>query len=172
MLTVVFIIILVLLFTFSYAGLRGAPWVPTKNNDMARFLRLANIQPGEKMYDLGCGDGRMVCAAGSAGAQAKGFEVSVFPFLIAKLRRLLQKNKKNISIAFRDFWFINLRDADVVYVFLMPKIYERLEEKFKKELRPGARVITYVWPLEAWQPQEISEEKGFPKMYSYIVPQH
>ena len=44
--------------------------------------------------------------------------------------------------------------------------------KLKKELKPGARVITYVWPLEAWQPQEISEEKGFPKMYSYIVPQH
>ncbi len=116
---IIILFILTFVITFAYAGLRGAPWVPTKSQDVERFLRLANIKPGQKVYDLGCGDGRMVCAATKKGAVAQGFEISLLPFLFANIRRFFQKERKKIKIYYKDFWNYNLGDADIIYFFLI-----------------------------------------------------
>lgn len=161
------IIIFILILTFAYGAVRGAPWVPTWGTDVERFMRLADIKPGQVVYDLGCGDGRLLVAAAQKGAHAIGYEVSLVPYVIAYARRLLSNNRKNISIHFKDFWFTDLADADVVYVFLMQKIYDKLRVKLEQELRPGTKVIVYVWPIEGWQPVRIDETKGQPKLYIY-----
>lgn len=164
----VFFLFLILL-TFAYAGWRGAPWVPTWRRDVDRFLALAQIQPGQKVYDLGCGDGRIVCAAAKAGADACGYEVSLFPFILATLRRLLQKERSNIRIIYRDLWNADLRDADCVYFFLMPKVYPELQEKLRRELKTGAKVIAYVWPIKAWTPLAVNKFEGYPNLYLYEI---
>ncbi len=161
------IIIFIILLTFIYAGWLGAPWVPTHKIDIERFLKLANIKPGQKMYDLGCGDGRLLCAAARSGAKAYGFELSILPFIIANIYRLLQKNKGDIKIFYADFWRADLSDADIIYFFLMPKVYPRLKEKLEKELKKGARVITYVWPIPGWTPVIKDELKNYPNMFLY-----
>lgn len=158
---------IILLVSFAYAGLRGAPWVPTKRIDVERFLNLAAIREGDKMYDLGCGDGRMVRAAAEAGAQAEGFELSLFPYILAKVRRSFSTQRSRIKISFRDIWYTDLHDVDIVYFFLMPKFYPKLKDKLEKELKSGARVIAYVWPIEGWEPVKIDEAAGRPKMFLY-----
>ncbi len=160
-------IVFILLLSFAYGSLRGAPWVPTKKHDVQRFLNLAEVKENEIFYELGCGDARITCAAGNAGAKATGFDVSLFPFIIAQIRVLFSKNRKNINIKYRDIWFLNFKDADLVYMFLMPETYEKIKPKLEKELKPGARVITYVWPMPGWEAKTIDKIEGYPPMYLY-----
>ena len=167
LLTIFFIFLL----TAVYAGVRGAPWVPTKSKDLERFLKLAEFKPGDKFYDLGCGDGRLVVAAAKAGAIATGFEISLFPYLLAMLRVLFASRdvRKNIKIKFRDFWKEDLSDASVIYFFLMPKIFAKLEKKLLAELKPGAKVIVYVWPFQNWTAKKIDVYPKRPKIYLYEI---
>lgn len=165
---VALVIVLVILLTFIYAGLSGAPWVPTKNGDVERFLRLANIKPGATVYDLGCGDGRIVQAAAQAGAHATGFEISIIPYLLARLRL----RGSSARVRFHNFWHADLRDADVVYFFLFPgRIARRLNTKLERELKPGAKAIAFVWPLPEWKPVTVDTQVGSPKMYVYAKTQ-
>lgn len=167
MLTVLAFIIFIFLLTFAYAGLNSAPWVPTKKKDVERFLKLAEIKPGQKMYDLGCGDGRLICAAAQAGAQAYGCELSLLPLILVYLRRLFQKEKSRIKISYQSIWQADLRDADIVYFYLLPKIYPKLKEKLEKELKKGAKVIVYVWPIKGWTPLKVDTLNHCPALYLY-----
>lgn len=161
------VLILIFLATFVYAAKRGAPWVPTRKNDVARFLKIADIQPGQYVYDLGCGDGRLICAAAQAGGRSIGLEISLFPFLLAHWRRLFQPNRKHVKIYYQDIWRADLSRADIIYFFLMPAVYNRLKTKLENELKPGAKVIAYVWPIKEWQPHQINILKNYPNLYLY-----
>lgn len=163
-----YLVLLVGLLTFVYGSLRAAPWFPTRAFDVDRVLKLANVKKGEKMYDLGCGDGRLVCAFAKRGVEAHGYEVSLFPLMLALFRRMfLNKDSKFAKFSYRDFWKMELKDADLVYFFLMPKVYPRLKSKFEKELKKGALVIAYVWPIEGWTPLKVDEMVGRSKLYLY-----
>ena len=164
---ILIIIVLLILATGVYAGWQGAPWVPTWSTDIDRFLNLAKIKPGEIIYDLGCGDGRLVKAAASRGGQSIGLEISLLPYLIAKIRQVLAKDK--FTIKFENFWQPDLSAANVVYFFQMEKIYEKLGEKLKRELKPGARVIAYVWPIPGWEAKKIDKLAGQPNLYYYEI---
>ena len=160
------ILFLVIIVTSAYGALRGAPYVPTWKKDVSRFMNLAQIKSGQKVYDLGCGDGRLVLAAAQYGATGIGYEVSFVAYVIAHIRKLLAR-EKNVHILFRDFWFEDVSDADVVYVFLMEKIYTKLKAKLEKELKSGATVILYVWPMPGWEPVRVDEAPGQPTLYVY-----
>ena len=162
-----FLLILIFLVSFAYAGLKGAPWVPSRRDDTQRFLALADIKRGDVVYDLGSGDGRIVFAAAGEGADAHGYELSLLPYLASQIRRLWSNDRAHIHIHFKDFWRIDLGRADLVYIFLTPPAYAKLKEKFEQELRPGARVVSYVWPIEGWTPKAVNTKEGRPKMYLY-----
>src|SRR3989344_2509244 len=129
-------ILFVFLGSFAYAGLKAAPWFPTWSRDIGRFLKLADIKPGQKFYDLGCGDGKLVFAAAGAGADAVGFDISLLPYLIAVLSSWSVSNAK---IMFKDFWKQNLSEADIVYIFLTPKVNPKVKLKLESELKRGAK---------------------------------
>lgn len=148
--------------TFAYAGVRGAPWVPTFAADVVRIRRVAALQPGERFFDLGCGDGRIVRAAADAGAHATGFECSLLPYVLAKFRV-----GRHGAVRFADFWSANLSDADVVYCYLMPKIYPKLKAKLERECRPGTRIILHVWPMSGWTPMMVDTVPGHPNVFLY-----
>jgi SAM-dependent methyltransferase len=162
-----FLILTAVVLTFAYAAWRAAPWVPTWRRDIDRFVRLADIKPGQRVYDLGCGDGRLVRAAARAGAIATGFEISLLPYCIARIVKNFFHLTPNHTILFKDFWNVDLSSADLIYVFLTPRAYPRLKEKLERELRSGTRVITYVWPIEGWTQNDIDHQEGQPKMYLY-----
>jgi SAM-dependent methyltransferase len=160
------ILIFVILLTAVYSLVRGIGWVPTWQKDIKRFLDLAEVKPGQVVYDLGCGDGRLVIAAAKLQAKAIGLEISILPFVAGFLRKIFTRSKAQIK--FRDFWRVDLSGADVVYFFLIPRIYPELKQKLEKELKPGTRVIAYVWPIEGWQATKVDKAVGQPDMYLYI----
>lgn len=165
----IFIIFLGLIFlSFAYAGLRAAPWVPAWSDDIQRILKLAEIKKGQKVYELGCGDGRILQAFEKAGAEAVGFELAFAMVLWSKIRMFLGNNK-NAKVRFRDFWNISLADADIVYFYLMPHIYPKLETKLRKELKPGTKIIVYAFPFPEWKPEKIDTAENKPKIYLYLV---
>lgn len=172
-----------ILTTFAYGGWSAAPWVPSRSSDIERVIKLANLKPGEVFYDLGCGDGRMVAAAARAGAQAVGFEVALVPYVAAQIRGILlrdpsppspSKGEDNettsarYSIRYKNFWNFNFNQADIIYFFLTPPAYAKLGIKLANELKPGARVISYVWPVPGWEPITIDKAPNRPTLYLYI----
>ena len=167
MLYIVILIVLVFLATFIIAGKSAAPWVPTKNKNISRAIEVADIMPGQTVVDIGCGDGRLIFAAAEKGANAIGYEISLIPYLIAKVRWLFFAQRKNVSIRFKNLWRVDLGQADIIYVFLLPQVLKRLEEKMEKELKPGARVIVHCWALPNWKPMAVSEAANELKFYIY-----
>ena len=137
------------------------------SKDIKGVLDLAEIKSGQKIYDLGCGDGKLLFAASQRGAKAEGLEISVLPYVFAKTRQLFSQHK--VTIKFRDFWLVNLSDADVVFFFLIPRIYPQLTKKLKKELRPGTKIIAYAWPIKDWQPIKVAKREEGPNIYLYKI---
>jgi SAM-dependent methyltransferase len=161
------IIFLIFAISFLYAAWRGAPWVPMRKADIERVLALANLSLGQVFVELGSGDGRMSVAAAAKGAKAKGFELSLLPFLLSIARNIFIPANRRPKFYFKDLWKVNLSDADVVYVFLTPPIMPALKEKLEKELKTGARVICYVWAMPGWQPVASDLLAGRCKVYLY-----
>lgn len=166
---VVVILVFAVLLSFAYSVARGIGWLPTRSRDVERFLNNAGIMPGDKFYDLGCGDGRLLLAAARRGATAIGYEVSLIPFVLAYLRKMFSPYGKQVHIVFKDFWFADLSDAKVVYFFLIPRIYPKLKKKLQAELKPGAKLIAYVWPFADWQPDKVDFVEKENKIYTYII---
>ncbi len=176
--TFVWIIFFILLFSLAYASASGAPWVPTFRGDIDRLKKLLALQDGEKFVELGCGDGRVsmflatLVASGSDGTKVPrncnlvGVELSLLQYLIANIRRVMLRTW-NVRFVLANAFQYNLRDADAVYMFLMPETYEKIRPKLEAELRPGTRVVTYVWPIEGWEPSVVDEVEGKSKLFLY-----
>ena len=144
----------------ALAGISFAPWVPAWKKDLKRILALADLKPEQKFYELGSGTGRVCFYINKmTDAEAIGLEIALPFYLVSKFKQLFLKSH-HIKFKFKNFFKQNLSDADVVYFFGMPKpLKDKLRIKLEKELKPGARVISYVFPIEAWQPKVIDKPK-------------
>jgi SAM-dependent methyltransferase len=149
--SILLLLALIIIFgTLAYGALSAAPWVPLKKKDIKRLLDLANLKPGELIYDLGCGDGRLlIMAAKVYGVRAVGFEIALLPYLIAKLKILILGLNKQVKVLYKDFWQIPLSPADAIVCFLTPYAMKKLERKIPSELKPGARFVSYVFQLHS-----------------------
>lgn len=138
------------------ALVKGAPFVPTPMKAVEKMLKVADIKPGEKVYDIGCGDGRMVyLAAKNHDAKAVGVELSPLVYLLARLRKLFWGSKA--KIAFGDFRRQNFKDADVILCYLLPETLVSLQSKLEKELKQGARIISYAFKVGDLNPVHVEE---------------
>jgi len=151
----------------------SVPFVPTPEGVARRMLELAEVKPGEVVYDLGCGDGRiLIIAAMEFGARAVGVEIrkDLVEKCIKKVKELGLEEK--ITIIHGNFFNIDISDADVVTLYLLTSVNERLRPKLEKELRPGARVVSHDFEVLGWKPvkvEEIKEGWRGHKIYLYVV---
>jgi predicted RNA methylase len=107
------------------------------------MLTLAEVEPGDVVYDLGCGDGRVIItAARRFGAQAVGIEVDPLRYLWCQLLITVLRLRKRVTVIFGDFFKQDLSDADVVTCYLLQDTNQKLVVKLLRELRPGARVVS------------------------------
>jgi len=155
----------IILMTIAWPHFVGwAEWWPTSLNKARKMLNLAKLKKGEKIYDLGCGDGRIpIIASNEFGANATGIEVDPLRYLMARLASNIF-SKSRAKIVFGNFEKINLRDADVIAIFLREKANERIKSKLKSELKKGARIVSNNWTFKGWKPVQVDVKN---KIYLY-----
>ncbi len=154
---VLFILTFVILLTFALGALSAAPWLPLPGREVESLIDLAELKPADTVYDLGCGDGRLLFAAvRKYQVSAVGFEIALLPYLLARLRWLFFPGRQKVKIYFRSFWNEPLRPAQAVLCFLMPAAMEKLAPKVRAELKPGAKLISYVFKLPGAEPNLVS----------------
>lgn len=137
-----------------------APWVPAPRESLRKILDVASIKPGDRFYELGSGDGRVViCAAKEFGAKATGIELSLPLYIHSAFKCLLSRSQANI--VFGNLFKHNLSDADVIYVYGLPHaLKDRLRGKLENECKPGTRVISFMFEIEGWIPAKVQPLPG------------
>lgn len=128
-------------------------FLPSAADVVARMLAVAAVRPDDVVYDLGCGDGRIVIAAAKAYA-ARGVCVDIDPSRVAASRRNADTAGVADRIEFRraDLFETDLGTASVVALYLSPALNRRLRPKLLREVRPGARIVSHNFDMGDWRP--------------------
>jgi precorrin-6B methylase 2 len=130
-----------------------APYVPTPFSVARRMLSLIDLKPGELLFDLGCGDGRIVLiAAQEFGARAIGVELQERLWVLATSRIERLGLGDRVKVLRKDLLEVDLSSADAVTLYLTPIGNQRVQPKLEKELRPEARVVSHDYELLGWKP--------------------
>jgi SAM-dependent methyltransferase len=162
------IIVLVIFASVYFARKSAAPFFPTPASAIRTALRDAALAPGELFYDLGAGNGKsLLIAEKEFGAQAIGFEISILFYCIAKINLWMHHSRAKLLA--KNFFAADLRNADVVFCFLAIRTMQKMETKLKAELKPGARIVVYAFPLPTMTPTKTMTVHGAWKMFFYRI---
>ena len=138
------------------------------------MLVLAELKPGEVLYDLGAGDGRaVIMAAQEFGARAVGIELRED---LAKkaLQTVYQLGLQDrVTILHSNLFDVDISPADVVFLYLTTSANEKVKPKLEAELKPGARVISHDYEIIGWKPLKVEEfcenpNLGYPSHTLYL----
>jgi len=147
-----------------------ALWQPTDRITVRRILFLSGVKPGERLIDLGCGDGRIVVAAAREfGADAIGVEIDPFRVLWARIWILLSGLSGKAWIVRGNMYTFDVSGADVVVLFLSATSNFRLQDRLRRELPAGARVVSYYHPIWGWKPDAVGESRDGHPIYLYRI---
>jgi ribosomal protein L11 methylase PrmA len=133
------------------------------------MLDLAQVKPGDVVYDLGSGDGRIpITAARDHGARSVGIDID--PKLVARARTNAAKVGVSERVTFinQDLFETDLSEATVVTLFLYPDVNLKLRPKLLAELRPGTRVVSHWHDMADWQPDRTIRVMDRP-VYLWII---
>ncbi len=138
--------------TYEFSFMHDPVYVPTRPDVVEKMLKMAHVKKGTHFADLGSGDGRVVIEAAKRGAIADGYEVD--PFLILESRRNIQNSghAHAAHIIWQSFWKADFSQYDVIFLYATAIIMDRMEEKLRSELKPGAVVIMHHFHFPHWKP--------------------
>ncbi len=146
----------------------GAGWQPTSRRKVRKMLEMCGAGPSDVVYDLGSGDGRIIVeAAKTYNARAVGIEVDPIRVLLSRFAVGINDLRGRARVVWGNFFHVDLREATVVTLFLSQGANRRLKAKLLSELRPGARVVSYVWTFEDWVPASRDPDD---EISLYVVP--
>jgi SAM-dependent methyltransferase len=154
------------------AAARRAPdvhFVPTEYAMVHSMLKVAKVGTKDVVYDLGCGDGRIVIAAVKEYRAKRGVCVDIDPVRIAESRRNADTAGVAQRITFHegDLFQMDLRNATVVTLYLLPALNERLRPKLFRELRPGSRVVSNSFDMGEWKADSILNGNPASQFFNY-----
>ena len=152
-----------------------APYVTSPQVIVDRMLDMAEVKPGETVYDLGCGDGRILITAAKK-YQAKGVGVELSKRLVdATTESIKRMNLQDqIRVVQGHLLQMDLSEADVVTVYLDTASNDLLKPNLEKYLKPGARVVSHDFEIRGWKPVKVDKVDAFNRphsIYLYTVPE-
>jgi precorrin-6B methylase 2 len=136
----------------------GPPSVPTRESRIRAALKLANLQPGETLYDLGAGDGRvLLIAAEEFDANAVGLEIGPVQCALIYLRAAASRAGRRIQVKWANYLTADLHSADVVFVYATSRETAKLAVHLPAAMKPGARLVSISADFSEWQPSHVDE---------------
>lgn len=146
-------------------------YVATPHEVVDRMLSEAKVRAGDVVYDLGCGDGRMVIAAAKKFG-TRGVGIDLDPARIKEARANAKAQGVDQLVTFRvaDLFETDLREATVVMLYLLPEVNRRLKPKLFAELAPGARVVSHDFDMGKDWPPDRSVNLGSDGIYMWVMP--
>jgi SAM-dependent methyltransferase len=131
------------------------PYVPTTPEAVDAMLKLAEVKKGDVVYDLGCGDGRIVItAAKNYGARGVGIDIDPQRISEANANAKREGVEKLVRFEENDLFQANFKDATVVTLFLLSSVNQRLKPKLLAELKPGTRIVSNTFDMGDWKPEK------------------
>jgi SAM-dependent methyltransferase len=150
-------------------------FIPTPTDAVAAMLDLAELSPQDVVYDLGCGDGRLlIAAAQQSGCHGVGVDVNPDLLTTARHQAELAGVAQQLTFVQGNLFAAEIRPATVVLIYLLPHLNLRLRPRLLTELRPGTRIVSHQFDMDNWAPDltlrlEPSEEDSV--LYLWRVPQ-
>lgn len=149
---------------FSAAAQQRKPdvhYVPTPEEVVEKMLELANVGKDDVVYDLGCGDGRIVITAAKKYG-ARGVGVDIDPERIKESNENAQKAGVADRVKFlqQDLFEIDFSEATVVTLYLLPALNLKLRPKLLRDLKPGSRVVSHAFDMGDWKPDKVVTVPG------------
>ena len=147
-----------------------APFVQTPLEVAKKMLDLSQVKPGEVLYDLGCGDGRLIIlAAKDIGAKSTGIELR--EDLVERARTEIKRFdlEDKVKVIQGNFFDVNISDANVITLYLTSSANERLRPKLEAELKPGTRVVSHDFKVPGWKPVGVYDELLGHTIYTYRI---
>ncbi|WFO75688.1 methyltransferase domain-containing protein [Desulfurococcaceae archaeon MEX13E-LK6-19] len=154
------------------------PFVPTPEPVVRSMLKLAKAGPNDIVYDLGCGDGRILIMAVKEFNVKKAVGVEIRE---DKVKEAIENAKKagvedRVVIIHGDMFEVDVSEATIVTLFLLTSVNERLRPKLEKELRTGTRVVSHEFRIPGWKPKEVVDVKDnnyiTHTIYLYVIGEH
>jgi predicted RNA methylase len=162
---IIMLIIIIIVIIIAFPHLKGAPWIPSRMKKVREILSLAEIKPGEVVYDLGCGDGRiLVSAVRKFQANAVGIEINLILFLWCQFLISVLGLRKRIKLIYGNFFKEDLSNADIVICYLLQETNDKLEEKLINELKPSTRILSNSF---SFHNLKVIKEDSEKKIYIY-----
>lgn len=162
---------ILLLITVVVHMIFWVPYVPTPNAVVDRMVASANLKQDETVFDLGCGDGRLLIAAEKhTKVRPVGFEIAPMVYLLALIRKVLARSKS--KLVYKSFFNADLSKADVIFCYLLPNVMPRLAEKIGKECKKGTRIISNTFHIHGMEPKRVLAKEpklGIPTIYVYEI---
>jgi precorrin-6B methylase 2 len=160
----VILALLIVAYLLARPVMRGAMFFPASSSNVEAMLDMAALRAGDRIADLGSGDGRIVIACARRGIRAEGYEIN--PILAFRSRRAIYCAglQDLATVHWKSFWRADLAPFDAIFVYGIPYIMHGLREKLERELRPGAKVVSNIFPFPGWKPAAQDEHK---KVYLY-----
>jgi len=150
------------------------PYVPTPENVVDKMLELSQITGSDIVYDLGCGDGRIVITAAQRYG-AKGIGIDIDPQRISESRENAEKAEVAERVTFHemDLFEADISQASVVTLYLLTYVNLKLRPKLFDEIRPGTRIVSHNYGMDEWKPDYYTEVPGrwdSHKVYYWVMP--
>jgi SAM-dependent methyltransferase len=156
----------------SQQGLRQPDviYVPTRQTVVDAMLNVAKVKAGDVVYDLGCGDGRIVVSAAKLGARGIGIDID--PQRVSEANQNVQRSGvgDRVKILNQDLFTTDFSDASVVALYLLPSLNLRLRPTLWKSLKPGTRVVSHDFDMGDWKPEQTLNVDGAMIYYWTITP--
>jgi SAM-dependent methyltransferase len=150
----------------------NTPYVASEPRIVDAMLKLANVTGSDTVYDLGCGDGRIVIAA-AQNYGARGVGIDINPARIEEARANARDAGVDDRIRFEanDLFDTDIRSATVVALYLLPDVNLRLRPRLLRELKPGTRIVSHAFDMGDWKPDKEIVVEG-EHVYLWTIPPH
>lgn len=133
-----------------------APYVPTPQDVVEKMLELAQVTSSDVLYDLGCGDGRIVItAAKKYGARGVGVDIDPQRIQESQANARAAGVENRIKFIQQDAMTVDVSPATVVTLYLLPDSNRRLRGNLTRELKPGSRIVSHAFDMDEWEPLKV-----------------